>query len=141
MALPSVAGQRVTDGVLYRFIPNLAVYWEYDRDRPSPRAFRSRPGEKDGVSMYIEGHTSVDRLGALRPSFGIYAIDVERLLQEERLSITYDPDETLPEGHAHVTVAGVNRRVAEWIAREVAYRLNPPGPAVASLTPDIDTTP
>ncbi|MGH7267693.1 MAG: hypothetical protein ACREMB_22985 [Candidatus Rokuibacteriota bacterium] len=136
-----MAGQRVTEGVLYRFIPNLAVYWEYDRDRPSPRAFRSRPGEKDGVSMYIEGHTTLERLKALRPSFGIYGIEVERLLQEERLSVNYDPDGTLPEGRAHVTVIGVNRRVAEWIGREVAYRVKPPDPAVQSLTTPVETQP
>lgn len=123
-----MAGQRVTDGTLYRFIPNLDVYWEYDRDRPSPRAFRSRPGETEGVSMYIEGHTTVEQLERLRPAFGIYAIDVTRLLEDERLSVTYDPDETAPEGHAHVVVSGVNRRVAEQIARQLAYRVKPPGP-------------
>lgn len=90
--------------------------------------------------MHIEGHTILERLKALQPSFGIDAIDVERLLQEERLRVTYDPDASLPEGQAHVIVAGVNRCVAEWIAREVAYRVKPPGPAVQSLTTDVETT-
>ncbi len=134
-----MAGQRVTDGVLYRFIPNLVVYWEYDRDRPSPRVFRSRPGEKDGVSLFIEGHTLLARLEALQPSFGICAIDVARLLQEPRLSVIYDPDETLPEGRAHVVVAGVNRRVAEWIAREVASVVKKPALPASSLMPDVPT--
>lgn len=134
-----MAGQHITDGILYRFIPNLAVYWEYDRDRPSPRVFRSRPGEKDGVSMYIEGHTILARLETLQPSFGICAVNVTRLLQESRLSVIYDPDETLPEGRAHVVVSGVNRRVAEWIAREVAHVVKRPAPAASSLVTD-DTT-
>jgi hypothetical protein len=126
-------GQRITDGTLYRFVPNLTVYWEYDRDRPSPRVFRSRPGEEDGVSMYLEGHTAVPALERLQPSFGICAIEVQRLLQEPRLSVTYDPQGELPEGRAHVVVSGINRRTAEWIAREVVAVIRRPAPAVSSL--------
>ena len=136
MALPTAAGQRITRGLIYRFIPNTLVYWEYDRDRPSPRAFRLRPGEKDGVSMYLDGLTSADRLMAMKPMFGICTIRVEELLGEQRVSVLYMPDETLPEGAAHVAVSGVNRRVAEWIAREVAQRLKPPAAAVVSLAED-----
>ena len=133
MALPTAAGEHVIEGLLYRFIPNTNIYWEYDRDRPSPRAFRLRPGEKDGVSMYLDGLTSAERLEALRPTFGIYAVRAEKLLKEQRLSIVYLPDDTLPEGIAHVAISGVNRRVAEWIAREVAHRVKAPDAAVTSL--------
>lgn len=136
-----MAGQHVTHGVLYRFIPNLDVYWEYDRDRPSPRAFRRRPGETDGLSMYIDGHTSVQRLELLQPTFGIYALNVASLSAEARLHVIYDPNDSLPEGRAHVFVTGVNRRVAEWIARDVAYRVKPPGLVASGLPIDVESEP
>ena len=143
MALPTAPGELIKHGLLYRLIPNSPIYWEYDRDRPSPRVFRLRPGERDGVSMYLDGLTSADRLEALEPSFGIYAVQVEHLLTEQRVSVVYMPDGTVPEGVAHVVVRGVNRRVAEWIARQIARRLKPPAAAAATLVsePEEDRPP
>jgi hypothetical protein len=91
--------------------------------------------------MYIEGHTSVERLEILQPTFGIYALRVASLSTEARLSVIYDPDDRLPEGRAHVFVTGVNRRVAEWIARDVAYRVKPPGPVASGLPIDVEPEP
>ena len=88
--------------------------------------------------MYLDGFTSLDSLETLEPSFGIYAVKVEDLLRDQRLTVVYMPDDTVPEGAAHVVVSGVNRRVAEWIARQVAYRLKPPAAAPATLVSEAD---
>lgn len=86
--------------------------------------------------MFLDGLTSVDRLQELRPNFGIYTVRIEKLTTEQRRTVIYSPDETLQEGIAHVAVSGVNRRVAEWIAREVAERVKPPAAAVLNLLED-----
>jgi hypothetical protein len=130
--LPVLVGEAVIEGLLYRFIPNLEIYWEYDRDRPSPRAFRQRPAESD-VSMFLDGLTTVDRLRQLQPTFGIYAIRVERLCAFGGMSIKYDPNPTQPEGNAKVAVTGINRRRAEHIARVIGERVHPPGPATETF--------
>ena len=135
MALPVAEGEKVPEGVVFRFIPNLEIYWEYDRDRPSPRAFRTRPGEAD-VSMYLNGLTTTGCLKVLRPRFGIYAFQVERLLALGSVTVVYDPDETQFEGGAKVAVKGINRRRAELMAREIGERISPPEAAVKSLVSD-----
>lgn len=132
MALPVAPGDVVTEGLLYRFIPNLETFWEYDRDRPSPRSFRRRPNEAD-VSMYLNGLTTTGCLRILKASFGIYAFRVERLLELGGVTVVYDPDHTQPEGGSKVAVTGINRRRAELMAREIGERVNSPGPAVPSL--------
>ncbi len=132
MALPTVKGELITEGLLYRFIPNLDIYWEYDRDRPSPRAFRRRSNEGD-VSMYLDGLTTVAHLADLKPEFGIYSIRVERLLEHPAVSVIYDPDPMQPEGIAKVAVLGINRARAEWIARQIGERVKPPAAAVKDL--------
>jgi hypothetical protein len=132
VALPTNAGEAVTEGLLYRFIPNLEIYWEYDKDRPAPRVFRQRPSESD-VSMYLDGLTTVERLRALRPAFGIYAVSAERICAFGGMSIRYDPDPSVPEGAAKVAVTGINRRRSHHIARDIAERIRPPARAVASL--------
>ncbi len=139
MALPTNPGDDVPEGLLYRFIPNLAAYWEYDKDRPSPRAFRQRPTESD-VSMFLEGLTTADRLRALQPDFGLYAIPAERLHAFGGMGVKYDPDPTIPEGAAKVAVSGINRRRAEEIARVIGLRVHPPAPATESLG-GVDTRP
>ncbi len=88
--------------------------------------------------MYLHGLTDSERLQALKPAFGICTIRVEELLKEKRLSVSYLPDESLPEGLAHVVVSGMNRRVAEWIAREIAKCLKPPAAAVESLAVNLE---
>jgi hypothetical protein len=132
VALPVTPGEVVTEGYLYRFIPNLEIYWEYDRDRPSPRAFRRRPTEAD-VSMYLNGLTTTGCLRIFKPSFGIYAFRVERLLELDGVTVVYDPDHTQPEGGSKVAVNGINRRRAELMAREIGERVNAPDPAVPGL--------
>lgn len=133
MALPTAKGERLTEGLLYRFIPNWRTLWDYDLDRPSPRAFRRRSGEQY-VSMYLDGLTGVQQLEALRPTFGICAVRVEDLLrgpvQDPLIEVVYEPDEEQPEGRAHVAVYGINRRRAEWLAREIAQCIRPPGAPV-----------
>ncbi len=117
---------------MYRFIPNLEIYWEYDRDRPSPRAFRRRPSEGD-LSMYLNGLTTTGCLRVLKPSFGIYGFRVEDLLALEGVAVMYDPDHTQLEGGAKVAVTGINRRRAEAMAREIGDRVKAPDPAVPNL--------
>jgi hypothetical protein len=140
VALPTNAGEALTEGLLYRFIPNLEVYWEYDCDRPSPRVFRQRPNETD-VSMYLEGLTTVARLQQLKLDFGIYSVQVERLCAFGGMSIKYDPDLTQPEGVAKVAVTGINRRRAEHIAREIGERVHTPAAAVDNLSSEVDDPP
>lgn len=136
MALPVAPGEVVTEGLLYRFIPNLEVYWEYDLDRPSPRAFRRRPNEGD-VSMYLNGLTTTGCLRILKPRFGIYGFRVKDLLALGGVAITYDPDHTQLEGGAKVAVTGINRRRAEAMARVIGDRVNAPDPAVPSLAGEV----
>lgn len=132
MAAPVTLGEAVTEGVVYRFIPNLAIYWEYDRDRPSSRAFRRRPNEGD-LSGYLNGLTTTGCLKILRPPFGIFAFRVEDLLALGEVAVIYDPDHTQPEGGAEVAVTGINRRRAEVMAREIGDRVCAPAPAVQAL--------
>ncbi len=132
MPLPVTPGEVVTEGLLYRFIPNLNIYWEYDRDRPSPRAFRLRSNEGD-VSMYLDGLTTCGCLRMFKPSFGLYAFRVERLLELGGVTVVFDPDHTQQEGGSKVAVTGINRRRAELMARNIGERIAPPDPVVASL--------
>ena len=132
MPLPVNPGEVVTEGLVYRFIPNLEIYWEYDRDRPSPRAFRLRPNEGD-VSMYLNGLTTSGCLRMFKPTFGLYAFPVDRLLGLGGVTVVYDPDHTQQEGGSKVAVRGINRRRAELMAREIGERISAPAPAIFSL--------
>lgn len=121
-------------GPLLRFIPNWdEIYWEYDRDRPSPRAWRKRSNE-DYVSAYLEGDgdcfTSVEALEAIKPHFAIFRITAERLIALGNVRIEYKPLKDEPEGHAHVGIFGINRSRAEKLARDkdLAERAKGPGP-------------
>jgi len=88
--------------------------------------------------MYLDGLTTVDRLRQLKPALGIYAVRAERLCAFGGMGIKYDPDSTLPEGAAKVAVTGINRRRAEYIAREIGERVHSPAAAVENLGGDAD---
>lgn len=135
MATPTNEGDLIESGPLLRFIPNGDVIaWEYDKDRPSPRAWRQRPGE-DYVSLYREADdgagTSVAALKELKPDFAIFRVTAEALIALGNVKIEYKPTSDYPEGHAHVGVFGINKSRAEKLARDgsLTERVNGPGPA------------
>ena len=140
-------GDPITSGPLLRFIPNWdKITWEYDKDRPSPRAWRERPGE-DYVSIFLEGEdaafTSVEALKKLKPDFAIYRVTAETLIGLGNVTLQYKPVAE-PEGHAHVGIFGINRSRAEKLARGLVptERVKDPGPAAAPPSSDrTDDTP
>jgi hypothetical protein len=120
----------ITEGILFRFVPNWQTHWEYDLNRPSPRAFRRRPGE-EYVSAYLDGKTSVAALADLYSDFAICALEVPKLLaHNSEIWVTPRPISDVPEGLALVGIYGINRNRAEWVARELSKTVK--GPAAAS---------
>jgi hypothetical protein len=130
LAAPLKEGDPILSGPLLRYIPNWSNLWEYDRDRPSPRAWRERHDE-EYVSVFREADdaqgTSVEKLEALEPRFGLYRVTAEALLALENVRIEYKPIPAIPEGHAHCGVFGINRSRAERIARTFGGRVRGPG--------------
>jgi hypothetical protein len=133
-------GDLITSGPLLRFIPNWdVVAWEYDRDRPSPRAWRKRANE-EYVSFYIEGdnpeyQTSVGALEALKPKFAIFRVTVEALISLGNVEVGYKPLKNEPLGHAHCGAFGINRARAERLARGQVPTERVKGPAASEPPP------
>lgn len=126
-------------GPLLRFIPNWDVIsWEYDKDRPSPRAWRRRAGE-DYMSIYREAEdecgTSFAALERLKPDFAIFRVAAETLISLGGVRIAYKPVKGDPEGHAHCSVEGINRARAEKLARDRPLTERLKGPGLASRPP------
>jgi hypothetical protein len=139
LAKPTDEGDPIDSGPLLRFIPNWDVIaWEYDRDRPSPRAWRRRAGE-EYVSLYREADddagTSVEALREQHPDFAIFRVTVESLTNLGNVSVKYKPLKNELLGNAHVGAFGINRPRAEKLARDplLTERLN--GPAAAGEPP------
>jgi hypothetical protein len=134
LAAPLNEGDPITTGPLLRYIPNWdKIMWEYDRDRPSPRAWRERPDE-DYVSIFreaedAEGGTSAAKLHDLKPKFALYRVTAETLISLGSVRIEYRPIPNIPEGHAHCGIFGINRSRAERLARNLTERVHGPGPA------------
>jgi hypothetical protein len=91
-------GQQITGGLLYRRLPPDANHYDEEKQRPTRAAFRMSKGA-DHLSMSLS-----PEILAGYDAYGLYAIEVERLVAE-RLTVVYDPSPA--EGPHHVAVRGV----------------------------------
>jgi hypothetical protein len=111
------AGKPITDGVLYRRIPNKADYYAEAEDRPSGLVFLPDKDE-DYVSMSLQSKITPEKLLAGHPGYGLCEIDVRDLL-EVGLRVTYQPEH----GDDHVAVWGFSSsKPGARLRRKVAFR-------------------
>jgi hypothetical protein len=94
-------GQEVTEGLLYRRIPNDAAHWVREEQRPTKFNFVPAKAHVH-LSMQIGGRTTPEKILADYPGFGLLEIEVIAFASRG-LRVTYQP----AEGHDHVAVWGL----------------------------------
>ena len=134
VTLPHADGDEITEGIIYRRIPNRETHFEREAGIPTYFAFFPRPQDHGVLSAYLKDYVSEEeaRTDPNRPgdrTFGLCELDIAKIrtATQEAVSVRYAPS-TQPLGYAHVKVYGCAEiEVATQIAKLVKV-IHPPGP-------------
>lgn len=147
------AGELVTEGLLYRWVPNTEDSFDYEEKKPCKLAFRPDKGER-GISVFLADllNSPGDVVSDL-PGYGVCQFTVGQLLAEarrlradrgnrfdEEITITYEPTKQPTKGQAHCYIQPVPAVVQKALYKRVAA-MTPeflPDAAVAGFDPDRD---
>lgn len=119
---PYRRGQEITDGVVYRRIPNRPTFYDHEQHRPTSQTFR-RDAQEPYVSMSLASLCTMDEVmaGDEHRDFGLCSLPVSSLIALG-LTVTYEPDY----GYAHVGVWNVTKSKCSMLAHLARVLIPPP---------------
>lgn len=153
MAAAPQPGDLVIDGLLYRWVPNTDLSFDYQENKPSKLAFRPDKGES-GISVFLvallngPGDVVYDL-----PGYGVCEFTAQQFLAEVRrlrerkdnkfdqdVTIHYEPTPQPVKGRAHCYIQPMPAIVQKALYKRVATMTPgfPPAPAAAGFDPERD---
>jgi hypothetical protein len=138
------SGDSVVRGLLYRWIPNTQLSYDYRTRKPTKMAFRPNENET-GISVFLADLIQPGDVIHALDGYGVCQFTAEELLMaadqlradpankfSTPVTITFDPDSAPVKGHAHCYIdpmpTVLQKRLYKAVARMTAgYE---PGPSV-----------
>ena len=134
MNSPYHQGQRITEGHVFRRIPNWRTHFDEDEGRPDITAFAPRLQDGDALSAHLE--TLVSEVQAIRfmdedpglRNFGLCRLDIGQIVKEtDGLAwVEYRGTAQPVLGHAHVVIRDCRAVEIQLVLARIARVVRPP---------------
>lgn len=144
-ATESQPGDRVLRGLLYRWVPNTVLSYDYKGKKAGKLAFRPDEGET-GISIFRADLVTPANVIHDLDGYGVCQFTAEEFLEEverlrasdennfdEEVTIIFEPNDWPVKGHAHCYIDPVPGLIQKALYRRLAKMTDGyhPGPAVA----------
>jgi hypothetical protein len=120
-------GDEVTDGYVYRRIPNFESHYNYEASRPEPAAFVPRFRDEGFLSGHLDEAEARAALADPRlKGFGLCKLDIDVMRRESagRIQVIFAP---WKESRSHVRIAGCTQEEVPMLLADIAEIVEEPG--------------
>ena len=116
------SGEEITEGTVYRRIPNWRGYFDPRTGRPLRKTFEPRPQDEGALSTDL-ARSEAERKLEKHPGFGLCALDIEQMRTQTGGKARVV--RTLPE-RSHVRILGCDGEDVQEQLADLAQVLTPP---------------
>jgi hypothetical protein len=120
-------GQEVTEGFVYRRIPNTETDFDYDEMLPEPSTFVPRIRDRGAISGHLDEAEAMAQLADPRHAgFGLAAFDIDTLRRESagKARVVFDPGRR---SRSHVRIYGCDDDNVRLLLATIAEMIREPG--------------